>query len=111
MLFCRKTVCIPLHNPQCLSTLVVFWFRNKAACKRMGGCRCSSGKAPGACPVACACDDGGCIAGEAGAGVMVGGVEVVADERPDFGRNRVAAASTGDSVVVSGVLTEGEDGF
>ncbi len=38
---------------------------------------------------------------------MVGGVEVVADERPDFGRNRAAAASTGDSFVVSRVVTEG----
>ncbi len=57
--------------------------------------------------MACVCDNVGCAAGEAGARVMVGGVEVVADERPDFGRNRAAAASTGDSVVVSGVLTEG----
>ncbi len=93
-----------------MHSIAGFWFRDKAACKRLDGCRCSSGKAPGACPVACDCDDGGCIAGETGAGAMVGSVEVVADERSDFGRNRAAAASTDDSVVVSGVLTEGEDG-
>ncbi len=39
---------------------------------------------------------------------MVGGVEVVADERPDFGSNRVDAASAGDSALVSWVLTGGE---
>ncbi len=37
-----------------------------------------------------------------------GGVEVVADERPDVGSNRAAAASAGDSALVSGVLTGGE---
>ncbi len=36
---------------------------------------------------------------------MVGGAAVVADERPDVGSNRAAAASTGDSVSVSRVLT------
>ncbi len=38
---------------------------------------------------------------------MVGGV---ADERPDGGSNRAVAAFADDSVVVSGVLTEGEEG-
>ncbi len=41
---------------------------------------------------------------------MVGGVAVVAGERPDVGSNRAVAASAGDSVVVSGVLKEGEGG-
>ncbi len=39
---------------------------------------------------------------------VVGGAAVVADELPDVGSNRAAAASVGDSVSVSGVLTEGE---
>ncbi len=39
---------------------------------------------------------------------MVGGGAVVADERPDVGSNRAAAASTGDSVLVLWVLTGGE---
>ncbi len=50
----------------------------------------------------------GCIAGEAGAGAVVGGAAVVADERSDVGSNRAAVASAGDSVLVSGVLTGGE---
>ncbi len=58
--------------------------------------------------MACAGNGVGCIAGEAGAGVVVGGAAVVADDRPDVGSNRVAAASAGDSVSVSGVLTGGE---
>ncbi len=41
---------------------------------------------------------------------MVGGVAVIADERPDVGSNRAVAAFTGDSVVFFGVLTEGEEG-
>ncbi len=45
----------------------------------------------------------GCVAGEARAGVVVGGAAVVADERPDVGSNRAAAASADDSVLVSGV--------
>ncbi len=45
------------------------------------------------------------VAGEAGAGAVVGGAAVVADERPNVGSNRAAAASAGDSVSVSGVLT------
>ncbi len=53
--------------------------------------------------VACAGNNVGCVAGEAGAGARVGGV--AADERPDVGSNRAAAASAGDSVLVSGVLT------
>ncbi len=57
--------------------------------------------------MACSGDDVGCVVGEAGAGSMVGGV---ADERPDGGSNRAVAASAGDSVVVSGVLREGEEG-
>ncbi len=67
----------------------------------MGGCRCSSAKAPRARPVACAGNGVGCVAGEAGAGAVVGGGAVVADERPDVGSNRAAAASAGDSVLVS----------
>ncbi len=55
--------------------------------------------------MACAGNGVGCVAGEAGAGAVVGGAAVVADERPDVGSNRAAAASAGDSVLVSGVLT------
>ncbi len=58
--------------------------------------------------MACVGDGVGCIAGEAGAGAVVGGAAVVADKRPDVGGNRVAAASAGDSALVSGVLTGGE---
>ncbi len=47
-------------------------------------------------------------AGEAGAGAGVGGAAVVADERPDVGSNRAAAAPVGDSVLVSWVLTGSE---
>ncbi len=83
---------------------------SKEACKRLGGDRCTSGKAPMARPVACAGNDVGSVAGEAGAVVMVGGVAVVADERPDVGSNRAVAASASESVVVSGVLMEDEDG-
>ncbi len=43
----------------------------------MGGCGCSSGKAPRARPVACAGNGVGCVAGEAGAGAVVGGAAVV----------------------------------
>ncbi len=73
----------------------------------MGGCSCSGGKAPRARPVACVGNGVGCIAGEAGVGAGVGGAAVVADERPVVGRNRAAAASAGDSVLVSEVLTGG----
>ncbi len=59
--------------------------------------------------MACAGDDVGCVAGESGAGAMVSGVAVVT-ERPDVGSNRAVGVSVGDSVVVSGKLTEGEDG-
>ncbi len=55
--------------------------------------------------MACAGIGVSCVAGEAGAGAVVGG----ADERPDVGSNRMAAASAGDSVSVSGVLMRGED--
>ncbi len=79
------------------------FFRSKAACRRLGGYRCTSVKAPGAGPVVCAGNDVGSVAEEAG-------VAVVADERPDVGSNRVVAASASESVVVSGVLTEGGDG-
>ncbi len=41
-------------------------------------------------------------------GVVVGGGAVVANERPDVGSNRAAAASAGDPVLVPRVLTEGE---
>ncbi len=53
--------------------------------------------------MACVGNGVGCIAGGAGAGAMVGGAAVVADERPDVGSNRAAAASADDSVLVSGV--------
>ncbi len=56
----------------------------------------------------CAGNGVGCVAGEAGAGAVVGGAAVNADERPDFGSNGAAAASAGDSILVSGVLTGGE---
>ncbi len=49
--------------------------------------------------MACASNGVGCVVGEAGAGAVVGGAAVVADERPDVGSNRAAAASTGDSFV------------
>ncbi len=58
--------------------------------------------------MACVGNGVGCIAGEAGAGAVVGSAAVVADERPDVGSNRAAAASAGDSALVSGVLTGGE---
>ncbi len=58
--------------------------------------------------MACVGNGVGCIAGEAGARAVVGGAAVVADERPDVGSNRAAAASAGDSALVSGVLTGGE---
>ncbi len=81
---------------------------------RMDGLRIrlgsSSGKAPRARPLACGGKDFGCVAGEAEAGALVVRAAVVADKRPDVGSNRAVAASTGNSVVVSGVLTEGEGG-
>ncbi len=40
--------------------------------------------------------------------MAVGGGAVIAEERPDVGSNRAAAASAGDSVLVPRVLTEGE---
>ncbi len=55
--------------------------------------------------MACPGNGVGCIAGEAGAGAVVGGGAVVADEPPDVGSYRVAAASAGDCVLVSRVLT------
>ncbi len=55
--------------------------------------------------MACVGNGVGCIAGKAGAGAVVGGAAVVADQRPDVGSNRAAAASAGDSALVSGVLT------
>ncbi len=58
--------------------------------------------------MACVGKSVGCVAGEAGVGAMVGGGAVVADERPDVGSIRAAAASVGDFVLVSGVLTAGE---
>ncbi len=58
--------------------------------------------------MACVGNGVGCIAGEARTGAVVGGAAVVADERPDVGSNRAAAASAGDSALVSGVLTGGE---
>ncbi len=88
--------------------MMVFWFSNKTAWKRMGRCRCSGGKAPRARPAACVGNGVGCVAGEAGAGAVVGSAAVVADERPDVGSNRAAAASASDSVLASGVLTGGE---
>ncbi len=39
---------------------------------------------------------------------MVGGAAIVADERPDVGSSRAAAASAGESVLVFGVLTRSE---
>ncbi len=59
--------------------------------------------------MACAGDGVGCVAGEAAAGAVVGGAAVIADERLDVGSNRAAADPTGDSVLVSGVLTGGKD--
>ncbi len=58
--------------------------------------------------MACVGNGVGCVAGEAGAGALVVSAAVVADERPDVGSNRAAAASAGDSALVSGVLTGGE---
>ncbi len=56
--------------------------------------------------MACAGNGACCVAGEAGAGAVVGGAAVVADERPDVGSNRAAAAYAGDYVLVPRVLTE-----
>ncbi len=50
--------------------------------------------------MACAGDGVGCVAGQAGASAVEGGAVVVADERPDVGSNRAAAASACDSVLV-----------
>ncbi len=41
---------------------------------------------------------------------MVGAAAFDGDERSDIGSNRAVATSPGDSVVVSGVLMEGEGG-
>ncbi len=71
-------------------------------------CKCGGGKASRARPVAYVGNGVGCVVGEAGASAVVGGAAVVADEWPDVGSNRAAAASTGDSALVSGVLTGGE---
>ncbi len=60
---------------------------------------------PSASPVACAGYYGSCDVGEAGAGLVVGGVAVITDERPDVGGNRA-----GDSVAASRVIKEGEEG-
>ncbi len=86
----------------------MFTGRDKVACKGLGGLRCSSGKAPRASPMACFGNGVGCVTGEAGASAMVGGAAVVADEGPDVCSNLVVE---GDSVVVSGVHTEGEGRF
>ncbi len=51
--------------------------------------------------MACAASGVDCLAGEAEAGAVVGGAAVVADQQPDVGSNRAAAASAGDSVSVS----------
>ncbi len=74
----------------------------------LGRCRCSRGKTPRARPEACVGNGVGCDAGEARAGTVVGGGAVVADERSDVSSNGAAAATTGDSVLVPRVLTEGE---
>ncbi len=58
--------------------------------------------------MACAGNGVGYVAGEAGASAVVGGAAVISDERSDVGSNRAAAASAGDSVLVSGALTGGE---
>ncbi len=50
-------------------------------------------------------------ASRAGAGLMVGCVAVVTDERLVVGFNHAVAASTGDSVAVSRVVTEGEEEY
>ncbi len=58
--------------------------------------------------MACAGKSVGCVAGETGAGVVIGGDAVVADERLDVGSNRAFSASKDDPVAVSGVLSGGE---
>ncbi len=62
------------------------------------GSSCS--KAPGACPVACAVDDVGCVASDTGTGSMVFDISVIADERSDVDGNPVIAASGTDSDLV-----------
>ncbi len=52
---------------------MVFWFRYQAAFKRLGGCKRSSGKAPGARPMTCFGNGVAWEVWEAGAGMMVGG--------------------------------------
>ncbi len=59
--------------------------------------------------MACAGDYVGCVAGEAIAGSVVGGVAVVTSERPNMSGNRAVAASAGDSVAVSMVVMKGEE--
>ncbi len=58
--------------------------------------------------MACVGNGVGCIMGESEAGAVVGGGAVVADERPEVGRNHAAADPAGDPVLVPRVVTEGE---
>ncbi len=76
MLFCRKPVCVPLREPSCLLTQVVLRLRDKTACKKLAGCRCSSSKATSSCLVAFVGDGGGRVLGDTRAGSMEGGSAV-----------------------------------
>ncbi len=76
---------------------MVFGLSNKTAWKRVSGCRRSSGKAARARPVAC---DGKGVLRRGRGRSRCGGKRCCS--------NRAAAASAGDSVSVSGVLTGGE---
>ncbi len=84
MLLCCDAVYIPLQDPWCIPTHVVFRFRDRAACKGLGGGRCRNGEAPGVCPVVCARDDLDGVAGEDGTGSMVGCVAAVVDWQTNF---------------------------
>ncbi len=77
--------------------------RDKVASKRLGGCKCNSGKPLRGYPVVFVC----CIADE----IRAGGVAIVMDDQSDVADNRTVAASVGDSAVVSRMAIEGKENF
>ncbi len=75
--------------------------RDNVVSKRLGGCRCSSGKPLRGYPVVYV----GCVVGE----TRAGGVAIVMDDQSDVADNRTVAASVGDSDAVSSMAIEGEE--
>ncbi len=75
--------------------------RDKVASKRLGGCKCNSGKPLRGYPVVYV----GCVVGE----TRAGGVAIEMDDQSDVADNRTVAASVGDSDAVSSVVIEGEE--